>query len=79
MNAFELIDIAFTALEERKNSPGPQQPMCRYPDLVEGPSPTADIGTADVSDSDYDGAPWCTGCRARTPAGCKCGPIAEND
>lgn len=29
----------------------PQQPMCRYPDLVEGSSPRADTGTAGVSDS----------------------------
>jgi hypothetical protein len=28
----------------------PQQPMCRYPDLVEGSSPCADTGTAGVSD-----------------------------
>jgi hypothetical protein len=28
----------------------PQQPMCRYPDLVEGSSPCADARTASVGD-----------------------------
>jgi hypothetical protein len=32
------------------NVSGPQQPMSRCPDLVEGPSPTADTGTAGVGD-----------------------------
>jgi len=30
--------------------PEPQQPMCRYPDLVEGSSPCADARTASVGD-----------------------------
>lgn len=50
MNTFELIDIAFTALEQRKHFPGPQQPRNRFSFApVEGPTPTADIGTVDVS------------------------------
>lgn len=70
------LDRIYKAFEK---TPGPQQPMSRYPDLVEGPSPAVDLGTAEVDDSNYDGAPWCSGCRARTAAGCKCGPIADNE
>jgi hypothetical protein len=29
--------------------------------------------------ANYDGAPWCSGCGARSAWGCKCGPIAENE
>lgn len=55
MNAFDLIDIAFTALERRKSSPiDPQQPRNRFSYApVEGSTPTADVGTADVSDLRY--------------------------
>jgi len=28
---------------------------------------------------DYDGAPYCSWCNARTSAGCDCGPIASNE
>lgn len=52
MNTSRLLDIAFLPLERRKDSSKePQQPMCRYPDLVEGLSPRADLRTAEVSDS----------------------------
>lgn len=30
-------------------------------------------------DDDYDSTPWCTYCRSKTSAGCKCGPLADND
>lgn len=72
----QLYDIAFRALDQR-DPQGPQQPMPGNPALVEGPSPTVDLGTAEVDDSNYDGARYCSYCRARTPAGCKCRPSTE--
>lgn len=37
-----------------------------------------DIGTADVVDPNYDGAPYCS-YGHRTKASCDCGPIADNE
>ncbi len=83
MNQFELIDVAFTALKHRSDSSKRAAATARKPQVQtlgnEGSSHCADLGTAEVSDSDYDPTPWCSGCRARTEAGCKCGPIADNE
>lgn len=50
MNTSDLINIAFTAREQRRNSPGPQQPRNRFSYApVEGSSPHAGIRTADAS------------------------------
>lgn len=60
MNTFDLMDIAFTALERRESSPDPQQPRNRESFApVEGSSPTAGIGTADA------GSLYPVTCRAR--------------
>lgn len=50
----DMLDVQIHALDriyrafDQRDPRGPQQPMCRYPDLVEGPSPAADSGTAGV-------------------------------
>jgi hypothetical protein len=32
----------------------------------------------DEENADYDGAPWCQYCGAKSERGCDCGPIASN-
>lgn len=48
MNTFELLDIAFTALDKRSPGSAATAPECNRAGQ-ERPSTTADIGTADVS------------------------------
>lgn len=64
------LDRIYKAFEK---TPGPQQPMSRYPDLVEGPSPNDGARTAGAVDPNY--------CRVCTPKGygcCRC-EIACNE
>jgi hypothetical protein len=50
-DVFAITDQLFPRTAVSSAIPEPQQPMCRYPDLVEGSSPCADTGTAGVSGS----------------------------
>lgn len=70
-----IMDHTLRALEKgvTKVPQGPQQPMSRYPDLVEGPSPHDGTRTAGAVDPNY--------CRICTPKGygcCRC-DIACNE
>lgn len=49
-DAYAIVSEMFSKHAAVSSAIGPQQPMSRCPDLVEGPPPCADTGTAGVSD-----------------------------
>lgn len=76
---YPMQDVLLHAFKALEPSPDPQHGRKSAIRGAHEGSPPADIGTADVGDPNYDGAPYCSHCGARKARWCTCGPLASNE